>query len=101
MIRITKTDEGRSAPTITCDQCGKLIDEAKWGNCHWKTRDGNLTEDGKLYFTHKQCCTAFESADSSIMWHSTELTAFLRRLVHNLKADLSEDIGDRMLDQLP
>jgi hypothetical protein len=58
MIQLT----GRSdVPTVVCDHCGEAITQANEGNYQWSYAGG--TADGQralVYFTHKECCDAFE-----------------------------------------
>jgi len=99
MIRVSKTESGRTAPVILCDHCGKPIENAGLALAMWKKQREVLLEDGKVHFSHKACHEKIEG-DEPTLWASSELRDFLRRLVHNVQADISEDIGTEFLDNL-
>ena len=100
MIRVSKTASGRTAPVILCAHCEMPIDDAGLALAMWKKQRDVLLEDGKVYFSHKACHEKIEGGEPTL-WASSELRDFLRRLVHNVQADISEDIGTEFLDNLP
>ena len=73
--------QGRACPTVVCDHCGQPIKDAKEGNYQWEVEG-----DGTLYFTHKQCCRAFEAARSrGLHWAWSDLSGLPVFLANNLK----------------
>lgn len=78
MIRIT-LEEGRHSPRVVCDHCGKVIADAREGNYEWLCSVGGLAPaTGEVFFTHKECCYAFEHARSGPeLWMCDELTHLL------------------------
>ncbi len=77
------TDGRRARPGVICDVCGKDIKNARDGNAQWL-----MGEEGKgctIYFTHKKCCHAFDTANPDA--GAQELSHFLVFLVNNLKMD--------------
>jgi hypothetical protein len=73
-----------AAPQIFCDHCGKIIENAREGNYQWRLdypmQDG---ETPHLFFTHKACCDAFETAQGG-SWAAIGLEALPFFLAHNL-----------------
>lgn len=70
------------APVVVCDHCGQRIEKASEGNYQY------LHEGGKVYFTHKKCCMAFEAARGGrLRWAGMPLEVLLVHLAHNLKVD--------------
>ncbi|HPS07675.1 MAG TPA: hypothetical protein PLG22_09100 [Kiritimatiellia bacterium] len=94
-----KIENGRTAPIIRCDVCSKRIEDAGLALAMWKTKEGKLLEDGKVHFCHKACHEKLDEADP-VVWSSSELTDYLRRLVHNTKVRIAEDVGAKLLDEL-
>jgi hypothetical protein len=60
------SDGGIDRPLVSCDYCRHTIDDATDGNYQW------IHGEGTLYFTHKQCCHAFEQARPGD-WSADEL----------------------------
>jgi len=94
-------------PAWVCDVCGKRIEDAGLALAMWKATEGRLLEDGKVHFCHKACHGKLDG-DDPVVWSSSELTKrsaeeltdYLRRLVHNTKARIAEDVGAKLLDEL-
>ena len=99
MIQFIKNENGRTAPIIRCDVCGKRIEDAGLALAMWKATEGKLLEDGQVHFCHKACHVKL-NGDDPVVWSSSELTDYLRRLVHNTKARIAEDEGTKLLDEL-
>jgi len=77
-------------PVIFCDHCGKQITDAKDGNYEWLVDDSGPI-DGKIFFTHKDCCYAFEEANGGRgYWYCDELLLFPLFVANNLDADMKE-----------
>jgi hypothetical protein len=77
----------RACPGVICDVCGKDIKYARDGNAQWL-----MGKEGKgctIYFTHKACCNAFDTANPGAGAH--ELSHFLIFLTNNLKVDWDMD----------
>ena len=100
MIKVMKTESGRTAPVIVCDQCGTQIQDARMALVMWRKDHGVILDDGKIHHVHKACHDALEG-DSPINWASSELTAFLRRIASNTNADTSDNPGTELLDKTP
>lgn len=77
-------------PIIICDFCKEEISDAKNGNAQWMSGEsGTVADDNRLFFTHKQCCRAFESTRggrSLWMWESLSKAVF--QLAMNLNLNL-------------
>jgi hypothetical protein len=54
--------EGRYAPVVICDWCGRLIDHADRGNYEYEVAEDGRPIGDRLFFTHTECCQAFEEA---------------------------------------
>jgi hypothetical protein len=83
MPLIMNCDGQRACPNVFCDACGKQIKEASDGNAQWVMGD-----EGKgctVYFTHKACCHAFDTANPGL--GAQELSHFLVFLANNLRVD--------------
>jgi len=77
-----------SRPVVICDHCNKEITDAQDGNYQWLMRTSGDGVEGEVYFTHKSCCDAFESAHPpSWRWGAMELDCLLVYLANNLKVD--------------
>ena len=76
--------EGRSHKIIlVCDHCEKPIDAAEEGNYEWDT---NAAEEGaSIFFTHKECCHAFERDRPDAAWGAMELMLLPLFLTNNLR----------------
>jgi hypothetical protein len=87
-------------PVVVCDHCGEQIEDAKDGNYQYRIDERGFPH-GPLYFTHKECCLAFEAADPERgVWSATELDYLPLYLVNNLKVDLKEtEARDRLFSQ--
>jgi hypothetical protein len=98
MLKMVKNKNGEDCPHIQCAHCEKLIENAELALAMWRSEDSQLSEDGKVYIVHKECSYEFEGDD--YFWKSQELIQFMRRLVHNTKADITDDRIGAMLDEL-
>ena len=98
MVKITLNEEGRAVPSLLCDNCLDFIDDAGLALVLWKRNNKHLPDAGKVYFTHKKCEDDFKKGE---VWGDMELNQFLRRLIHNIKADISENMGTDLLDDCP
>jgi len=76
----------RSCPTVVCDVCGKEIADARDGNAQWMMGEEKNGTGAALYFTHKKCCHAFDTA------HSKEHVVGANDLAHFM-VFLSNNIG--------
>ncbi len=77
-----------AAPKIVCDQCGELITDAKDGNYQWSMVGADEGITTPLYFTHKQCCDAFERTHGDPhAWAAIGLECLPHYLVKNLHTD--------------
>ncbi len=83
--------EGRFWPLVLCDFCGERIADASDGNVVWVADEA---ADRPLFFTHKACDHAFESAnpapESSWGWYWCPLEALPIQLGTNLKVKWKE-----------
>jgi hypothetical protein len=79
------TDGERARPGVLCDVCFKPIEEASDGNAQWFM--GGEVNGGAVYFTHKACRHAFDTADDDTLTGAHELSHFLVFLANNLKVD--------------
>ena len=74
-----------AVPRIVCDSCGKVIADAQDGNYQWSDA---MLEDGTttpMYFTHKECCDAFEAAHGGGQaWSAIGLECLQYFLARNL-----------------
>jgi hypothetical protein len=87
---LTMNCDGRRArPGIICDFCLKDIKDVKDGNAQWIAGDEGKGAGCRIYFTHKQCCHAFEAANPAD-WGAQELAHYLVFLANNLKTDWDE-----------
>jgi hypothetical protein len=85
MPLIIENQRGRDCPVVVCDHCGRQIEDAKEGNYQWQHEGDNA---GKIFFTHKACCWAFESKSGEReFWLSMELTCLPIYLGNNLNLD--------------
>lgn len=83
-------DEDRSGPVVICDHCGQRIESARDGNVEWQVdAEGRPTAGGAIFFTHKDCCRAFETAARN-RWYTQELSAFLVYLGNGLHVSWRE-----------
>ena len=82
MLRVVGK-RGLCCPVITCDWCGRPIEDARQGNYEWVFGpEGDSTAytarmasgetlTAEVFFTHKRCCHAFEMANnrgSGVLW---------------------------------
>jgi hypothetical protein len=86
-------ENGNCVPTVVCDFCGKQIRRAADGNFQWLWSD----QAARLYFTHKDCCDAFEERHGGD-WGVLELACLPAFLVRNL--DISGPGSQWMVDYL-
>jgi len=99
-INIKLEDDGIYAPVITCDHCGKQIEDATWGNFSYQVHSSGQLVDGRIYYTHKPCTRTFESVMEacgkhlpSMRWFWDEMRRFPMFLMTNLK--ISEEHLER------
>ncbi|HKI38530.1 MAG TPA: hypothetical protein VKA46_42170 [Gemmataceae bacterium] len=57
-----KYEAGLNMPVVVCDQCYEEIADAGDGIYEWLVEEDGRPWDGRMYFTHKRCCHAFEQA---------------------------------------
>jgi hypothetical protein len=76
-----------SKPVVICDHCGEEIAEARQGNYQWRMSDAGKGIEGRVYFTHKHCCHAFEQVNPDPCWGSMELECLPVYLANNLGID--------------
>jgi hypothetical protein len=81
-----------AAPKILCDYCGKEIADAKEGNYQWSHVGGyEEGQTAEIYFTHKDCCHAFEQTHGGHYgWGAIGLEALPYFLMQNLKVSWRE-----------
>ncbi|MCZ7571734.1 MAG: hypothetical protein M5U01_24550 [Ardenticatenaceae bacterium] len=84
MLKITRTARGDYAPTITCDWCGERITHANDANYAWLVDDEGEPARNVIFFTHKQCHHAVNSAPGYPRWLEEELAKLLAFLVDSL-----------------
>lgn len=78
-----------SSPTVVCDVCHKEIMEARHGNAQWIMGEEGQENGMMMFFTHKQCCHAFDEAARARgkSTGSQELAHFMVYLSNNIKMD--------------
>lgn len=76
-------------PVILCDYCRQPIEQAEDGNYQWvMARDGQVTDGGPAFFTHKRCCQAFEVGQGAgFFWGVMDLDCLPIFLAQNLGVD--------------
>jgi hypothetical protein len=77
-------------PVIVCDYCGEQIQNAQEGNYQWRMRpDHPEANIHRIYFTHKKCCDAFETANhhEDDWWAAMELDCLPIYIGNNLELD--------------
>jgi hypothetical protein len=87
MPLMIKAEGNLSKPVILCDYCGQEITEARQGNYQWRMSESGKGVEGKIYFTHKSCCHAFETANPDPLWGAMELDCLPVYLSDNLKVN--------------
>jgi hypothetical protein len=87
-IRIIQ-DGKYDRPVIFCDHCGDEIKDAEDGNYHWRVGESAGASRAPLFFSHKRCCSAFESTNRGD-WGAMELDTLFASLANNLKFDLTK-----------
>lgn len=94
-MSIRMVDRGQQElPVVVCDHCGKPIRDARQGNSHWRyDAAGELTGDG-MFFTHKQCCTAYEAALPRGV-QAMSLDHWVYWLAKELKVDIGPAAGGK------
>ena len=86
-ITLIRLPEAGTAPVLHCDVCGKRIEDAEGGYVVWKEDSHQPT---KVLFIHRagRFQAQEERCDNSREFpQSMSLTAYLFRLLHNLKFD--------------
>jgi hypothetical protein len=53
-------NRGRGHAAVHCDWCGEPIVDRRAGNLQWRKSEEPAA---KVYYTHKRCCYAFETAN--------------------------------------
>jgi hypothetical protein len=71
---------GICCPVAVCDWCHRPIERAAEGNYEWDMH----RDPSPIYFTHKQCCRAFEAARSDVFFGAEELQLLPVYLERNL-----------------
>ncbi|HYT37348.1 MAG TPA: hypothetical protein VEL49_09235 [Ktedonobacteraceae bacterium] len=106
MLKLLKIGQGQSAVVLTCDRCGKRIDNPNVACYTWREyhrthidEDAQLhslkelvtyplyVDDGKLFTLHKGTCfTQFQAANggSEYRWPLVELVYLPGLLINNL-----------------
>ena len=86
--------EGKFAkPIIVCDHCGQQITDARSGNYEWIVNERGHPVEDRIYYTHKQCCRAFEQSNGDRSnWNAVSLQCLPVYLANNLKVKLKEAI---------
>lgn len=84
-IRIIRTEQGRYAPVVHCDICGKRIEDAEDGIAVWFPDEG---EQCKVQHVHKGRCDNIFRYGANHRgrpdgWDDLEIHLF--RLLHNVK----------------
>ena len=89
MPLVIKDLDNRSCPVVVCDHCGTQVADARDGNCQWRMGLNDTDFGGRVYFTHKGCCQAFEDArpEDGFLWYAAELECFHVCLGNNLALD--------------
>jgi hypothetical protein len=59
---VMKLKNERSCPTVVCDVCQEEIEDARDGNAQWMMGEEGQGDGAAVFFTHKQCCRAFDRA---------------------------------------
>ena len=81
----------RYAPVITCDWCEKHITEASEGHYEYEVDEQGRPLNETIFFTHKQCCQAFEEAHGGPgRWQMDDLQCFPIQLGRSLLIDWGE-----------
>ena len=86
-------------PKVACDHCGELITHASNGNYQWSDEAIAAGATTPMYFTHKQCCEAFER-DRGGDWSAIDLEALPFYLVKNLKSSWrAAEVSGRLMSR--
>jgi hypothetical protein len=81
-----KYHAGRFMPVAVCDHCYEEIASAADGNYEWMVEEDGRPWDGHIYFTHKQCCRAFEGErGGGPCWYAIPLECLPVYLGNNLR----------------
>ena len=90
-------ENGLYCPMVFCDQCGERI--VKSGNYEYRVGKEGQPETGEIFFTHKECCRAFEETHGGKTgWHANELDELPLFLRNNLK--ITKEDEEKMLERL-
>jgi hypothetical protein len=89
MPLVVKALDNRSCPVVVCDHCGEQITDALDGNYQWRMGLNDTDFGGRVYFTHKGCCKAFEDAhpEDGFVWGAMELSCLPIYLGNGLALD--------------
>lgn len=80
-------------PTFVCDWCRKPITKAEDGNYSFdyeKDANGRYSDGLKavLYFTHKECFHAFETANPNVSTYVNDIELLFAYLVNSMGVDM-------------
>jgi len=73
-IRINKKNEPQ--PVLMCDHCYNAIDNKEDGNFLWDYHQPFELVSAEIFFTHKECNSAFEASHPDTRFGARELTEF-------------------------
>jgi hypothetical protein len=88
-----KEEAGLFMPIIVCDHCYEEIADARDGNYEWLVEDDGRPWDGRMYFTHKRCCHAFEQARRVGRWYAMPLECMPIYLENNLRLNRKQALA--------
>jgi hypothetical protein len=98
-----KEEGGRYLPIAVCDQCYDEISDARDGNYQWLIEEDGRPWDGRICFTHKRCCRAFEQTHPAGggRWFAGPLECLPIYLENNLRLNRKEALAlVRMLGRI-
>jgi hypothetical protein len=86
---VMKLKVERSCPMVVCDICHQEIEDARDGIAQWMMGEEGQGDGATLYFTHKRCCPAFDTAAHADRKcpGAQELAHFMVFLSNNIRLD--------------
>jgi len=87
MPLVIKAENGKCVPQVVCDHCGEEITTSREGNVQWRSSTWEAGAAGESYFTHKECCRAFEARELGTRWMWMPLDSLLVYLANNLEVE--------------